>query len=113
MKRLFTAAAALLLSVLVFAQTGGIKGTVVSRAGRVPVSGAEMTLAQNGRVLAELSSGQDGAFLIEGLSDGVYELTVKADEFSDLTVFVTVDKGYIKDLIFVSLASCSIAYFSI
>ena len=103
MKRLFTAAAALLLSVLVFAQTGGIKGTVVSRAGRVPVSGAEMTLAQNGRVLAELSSGQDGAFLIEGLSDGVYELTVKADEFSDLTVFVTVDKGYIKDLIFVSL----------
>ena len=105
MKKLFTAAAALLLSVLLSAQafTGGIKGTVVNRAGRVPIPGAEMTLSQDGRLLAELTSGQEGEFLIEGLADGVYQLAVKADEFSDLTVFVTVDKGFIKDLIFVSL----------
>ena len=103
MKRLFTAAAALLLSVLVFAQTGGIKGTVVNRAGRVPIPGAQMTLSQDGRVLTQLGSGSNGEFLIEGLADGVYELTVKADDFSDLTVFVTVDKGFIKDLIFVSM----------
>ena len=105
MKKLFTAAAALLVAVLAFAQgfTGGIKGTVVSRAGRVPIPGAEMTLSQDGRLLAELTSGQEGEFLIEGLADGVYQLAVKADEFSDLTVFVTVDKGFIKDLIFVSL----------
>ena len=105
MKKLLTVAAALLLSVLVFAQvpTGGIKGTVVSRAGRVPVSGAEMVLSQDGRLLAEITSGSEGEFLIEGLADGVYQLTVTADEFSDLTVFVTVDKGFIKDLIFVSL----------
>ena len=105
MKKLLTVAAALLLAVLASAQafTGGIKGTVVSRAGRVPVQGAEMTLSQDGKLLAELTSGPEGQFLIEGLADGVYELSVKADEFSDLTVFVTVDKGFIKDLIFVSL----------
>ncbi len=105
MKKLLTVAAALLLSVLVFAQayTGGIKGTVVSRAGRVPVSGAEMVLSQDGRLLAEITSGSEGEFLIEGLADGVYQLKVTADEFSDLTVFVTVDKGFVKDLIFVSL----------
>ncbi len=105
MKKLFTVAAALLFSVLVFAQayTGGIKGTVVSRAGRVPVSGAEMVLSQDGRQLAEITSGSEGQFLIEGLADGVYQLKVTADEFSDLTVFVTVDKGFVKDLIFVSL----------
>ena len=105
MKKLLTVAAALLFSVLVFAQayTGGIKGTVVSRAGRVPVSGAEMVLSQDGRQLAEITSGSEGQFLIEGLADGVYQLKVTADEFSDLTVFVTVDKGFVKDLIFVSL----------
>ena len=105
MKKLLTVAAALLFSVLVFAQayTGGIKGTVVSRAGRVPVSGAEMVLSQDGRQLAEITSGSEGQFLIEGLADGVYQLKVTAEEFSDLTVFVTVDKGFVKDLIFVSL----------
>ena len=105
MKRLLTATAALLLAVSAFAQvfTGGIKGTVVNRAGRVPVPGAEMVLSQGGKVLAELASGPDGAFLVEGLADGVYELSVQADEFAPLTVFVTVDKGFIKDLIFVSL----------
>ena len=58
-----TAAAALFLSALLFAQTftGGIKGTVVSRAGRVPVSGAEMVLSQDGRQLAEITSGSEGA----------------------------------------------------
>ena len=105
MKKLLTVASALLFSVLVFAQayTGGIKGTVVSRAGRIPVSGAEMVLSQDGRQLAEITSGSEGQFLIEGLADGVYQLKVTADEFSDLTVFVTVDKGFVKDLIFVSL----------
>ena len=103
MKKLITAAVALFFAVLAFAQTGGIKGTVVSRAGRIPVPGAELVLSQDGKLLAEIASGQEGEFLIEGLSDGIYQLDVKADEFSDLTVFVTVDKGFIKDLIFVSL----------
>ncbi|MBR6457613.1 MAG: carboxypeptidase regulatory-like domain-containing protein [Bacteroidales bacterium] len=105
MKKLFTAAAALLISALAFAQvfTGGIKGTVVSRAGRVPVPGAELVLSQNGKVLTETASGSEGQFLIENLPDGIYQLDVKADEFSALTVFVTVDQGFIKDLIFVSL----------
>ncbi|MBO4466253.1 MAG: carboxypeptidase regulatory-like domain-containing protein [Bacteroidales bacterium] len=105
MKKLFTAAAALLVAVLAFSQgfTGGIKGSVVSRAGRIPVAGAELVLSQDGKLLAEITSGAEGEFLIEGLADGIYQLDVKADEFSDLTVFVTVDKGFVKDLIFVSL----------
>ena len=103
MKKLFTAAAALLIAALAFAQTGGIKGSVVSRAGRMPVPGAELVLSQDGKLLAEMTSGAEGQFLFEGLADGVYQLEVKADEFSDLTVFVTVDQGFVKDLIFVSL----------
>ena len=41
-KRIFFAFAALLLSVSLWAQTGGVTGTVVNRSGRVPVTGAEV-----------------------------------------------------------------------
>ena len=103
MKKLFSVAAALLVALCAFAQTGGVKGTVVSRAGRVPVSGAAMVLSQDGRTVAEFTSGSQGEFLAEGIADGVYQLSVSAAEFAPLTVFVTIDKGFIKDLIFVSL----------
>ena len=49
-----------------------------------------MVLSQDGRTLAEFTSGSDGAFLVEGIADGVYQLSVTADEFAPLTVFVTV-----------------------
>ena len=102
-KVLFTIAATL-CSLALFAQSdfGGVRGTVVNRAGRVPVAGAELTLSQGGAVFAAVKSDAEGKFLVEGLSNGIYDMTVKAVGFLDANVNVTIE-GYIKDLVFVGL----------
>ena len=92
-------------SLLVFAQRndwGGVKGTVVNRAGRAPIAGAALTLAQAGETVATAVSDADGKFLIEALPNGMYDLTVNANGFLDAHVNVTVE-GYVKDLIFVGM----------
>ena len=92
-------------SLLVFAQRndwGGVKGTVVNRAGRAPIAGAAITLAQAGETVATAVSDADGKFLIEALPNGMYDLTVNANGFLDAHVNVTVE-GYVKDLIFVGM----------
>ena len=96
---------ALLLSLEVLAQTfsGGVKGTVVDRAGRIPIQGAELKLSKNGEVLATVKSDANGFFLIESLDNGMYDMTVSADGFTESVVNVTVDKGFIKDMMYVSL----------
>ena len=106
-KKLSTLSAALLLSLAVFAQTwtGGVKGTVVNRAGRIPVAGAQLTLSKGSELVADVKSASDGSFLVENLEDGVYSMTVKAVGFVPANVNVTVDSGFIKDLIFVSLVA--------
>ena len=73
MKRLMTTAMALLLAIAAFAQTGGVKGTVVDRQGRKPVQGAALTLSRGGQTLAEGVTDKEGAFLIEDLADGMYD----------------------------------------
>ena len=88
-----------------FAQlpTGGVKGVVVSRAGRVPVAGAEVVLLQGGHSVASARSASDGSFLIEALADGMYDMQVSADGYVTSNVNVTVDDGFVKDMMFVSL----------
>ncbi len=95
----------MLLSLTLLAQTGGVKGTVVDRQGRVPVSGAKMVLSQKGIRIAECTSRTDGGFVIEALPDGMYDMNVTADGYNDIFVNVTVDKGYVKDLVFVTLTA--------
>ena len=104
-KRLAFSLALLLLSAAMWAQfpTGGVKGVVVNRAGRAPVQGAEITLSQGDTKVATFTTGADGAFLIEDLADGVYSMTVTADGFTTADVNVTVDNGFIKDMMFLSL----------
>ena len=97
--------AALLCSLSLFAQEsdwGGVKGTVVNRAGRAPIAEAALTLSQNGETVATATSDAEGKFLIEGLPNGIYDITIKAAGFLDATVNVTVE-GYVKDLIFVGM----------
>ena len=103
-KALLTLAAVLTCSLALLAQSdfGGVTGTVVNRAGRVPVAGAAMTLSLGGEVVAEGQSGEDGKFLFEGLPNGIYDMSVQAPGFVPSNVNVTVE-GYVKDLIFVSL----------
>ncbi|MCM1176239.1 MAG: carboxypeptidase regulatory-like domain-containing protein [Clostridium sp.] len=106
LRKLIVAFAALLCSVSLFAQaSGGVKGTVVNRSGRIPVVGAMITISQNGEVVASEKVASDGKFLFEGLDDGMYAMSVKAPGFNDVNVNVTVDKGFVKDLIFVSMVA--------
>ncbi len=101
------AAAALLCSLSLSAQTsgvGGVKGTVVNRAGRVPVSNARITIVKDAEAVVDGFSHSDGKFLFEGLEDGQYLMTVEAAGFLPSRINLTVE-GYVKDLIFVSLVA--------
>ena len=96
--------ATLLSALSIFAQSdrGGVTGTVVNRAGRIPVADAVITLSHDGETVVAGVSGENGKFLFEGLLNGVYSMTVEAPGFVTANVNVTVE-GYVKDLIFVSL----------
>ena len=96
---------AVLCTLSLFAQKsdwGGVKGTVVNRAGRAPIAGAVLTLSQDSENVASATTDADGKFLIEGLPNGMYDMTVKAPGFLDANVNVTIE-GYVKDLIFVGM----------
>ena len=103
-KKLLFAIAALLCSMSLFAQSGegGVRGTVVNRAGRTPIADAALTFSLGGERVADATSDAEGRFLVEGLQNGIYDMTVKAPGFLDAHVNVTVE-GYIKDLIFVGM----------
>ena len=105
-KKLILTIAAVLCAASLFAQGqwGGVKGTVVNRAGRAPIAGADITLSQKGETAATATSDSEGRFLVEGLQNGVYDMTVKANGFLDAHVNVTVE-GYVKDLIFVGMTA--------
>ena len=103
-KKLLLTIAAVLCSVVLFAQNpwGGVKGTVVNRAGRAAVPQAEIVLSQNGQQIATAQADGEGRFLVEGLENGMYDMTVRANGYLDAHVNVTVE-GYVKDLIFVGM----------
>ena len=105
-KKLLLTIAAVLCTFSLFAQSqwGGVKGTVVNRAGRSAVPGASIELSQNGQNVATTQADAEGKFLVEGLLNGVYDMIVKANGFLDAHVNVTVE-GYVKDLIFVGLVA--------
>ena len=77
-RKLLLTIAAVLCATGLFAQGewGGVKGTVVNRAGRAPIAGASLTISQFGETLATATSDADGFFLIEGLPNGMYDMTV-------------------------------------
>ena len=104
-KKVLLSIAAVLCACSLFAQKsdwGGVKATVVNRAGRAPIASAVIILSQNGVEQATATSDAEGKFLIEGLPNGIYDMIVKAPGFLDANVNVTVE-GYVKDLIFVGM----------
>ena len=106
-KKLILALAALLSSVALLAQTptGGVKGTVINRNGRQPVENARLVLMQGAAQVAQVTSDQEGNFLIEGLADGIYTLVIEAPEFLETQVQVTVNDGYVKNMFNLSLTT--------
>ena len=88
-KLLLTTIAAVLCSLSLLAQKsdwGGVKGTVVNRAGKAPIASAVIMLSQNGTEQATATTDAEGKFLIEGLQNGIYDMTVKAPGFLDANV---------------------------
>ena len=110
MKRFIVAAIAALLSISAFSQTlseGGIKATVVSREGRTPIAGANVELKKGGVKMQELRTGNDGKFFFQDLANDNYSLIVAAPGYTETQVNVTVEKGLVRDLIFVTLVPAS------
>ena len=75
---------------------------MVNRAGRMPIAQAVLTFSQNGETYVTATSDAEGKFLVEGLPNGIYDVTIKAPGFLDARVNVTVE-GYVKDIIFVGM----------
>ena len=84
-KKVLLFVAAVLCSTFLSAQTGagGVRGTVVNRAGRAPIAEAVLTFSLNGEKVAEATSDAAGKFLVEGLQNGIYDMTIKASGFLD------------------------------
>ena len=95
MKRIILTITAAFCSLALFAQTptGGVKGTVVNRNGRVPVENARLILRSGAADIATVTSAQDGTFVIPGLAAGNYTLVIDAPEFRESQVQVTVRAG--------------------
>ncbi|MBR6632128.1 MAG: carboxypeptidase regulatory-like domain-containing protein, partial [Alistipes sp.] len=87
MKRFLLTMFCALLSFAAFAQQGGMKGTIVSREDRQPISGVAISVDG---VAINTTTNSDGEFLIEGLDPGQYLLRFDAPEFEELTVMVRV-----------------------
>lgn len=79
-----------------------LKGTVVNRAGRTPVSNAELLVYSGQDLVASRYSSADGTFIVDGLVSGNYTLKVNAPGFMPSQVNVKME-GFDKDLMFVSL----------
>ena len=102
-KRLILTIVALAVSATLFAQTGGVSGTVVNRDGRQPVENATLELTQGAVQIATGKSADDGTFRFKGLSDGMYTLIVKAPDFLDAQIQFAVVDGQVKNLFNVGL----------
>lgn len=105
LRKILLAFAATLLSAGLFAQTptGGVKGTVVSRSDRAPIQQATIAIYRGATEVAATESDDSGAFLVEGLADGIYDMVVIATDYLDTRVNVTVNDGYVKNMFNVSM----------
>lgn len=97
--KLFLAILFAVFSLPLFAQGGGIKGVVVSRAGRALIDDAKVTLLG---VTPRTVYTEKGAFEFRDVAPGNYQLLFEAGDFQTMQVGVTVDKT-VKDLNFISL----------
>lgn len=89
-----------LLSLGALAQTGGVKGRVVSRTGRTAIDGAKVVV--NPGDYSVMTDAQ-GNFVFDGLENGEYTLTVEAPEFEEQTLVIRVE-DMMRDLNMVILA---------
>ena len=87
MRKLLLTIFSLALAVSAFAQSGGMKGVIVSREDREPITGVTLYLDD---IKREVTINQNGEFYIEGLAPGEYKLRFEAADYEDLEVMVRV-----------------------
>ena len=108
MKRLFILTACLLAGLASYAQGfGGIKASIVNRMGRSPIAGAKVELSRSGEGIASAKADAEGRFLFDRIEDGNYSILVTAPGFVETEINVTVEKGLMRDLIFVTMTPSS------
>ena len=97
-------------TVSAFAQdfSGGVKGTVASRAGRVPIKDALVTVYTS-PANRTVYTAEDGKFLVDNLADGIYRMTVEAAGYYTDDIEVKVQNGTVNDLFIVTLSPESVA----
>ncbi len=83
-----------MLSVVAFAQDGGVKGRVVSREGRTALSNVKVVIDALG---VSATTDANGCFELDQLPRGNYNVRFESPEFEDLDIMVRVDK-IVKDL---------------
>ena len=83
-----------LLATSVFAQSGGVKGRVLSRNGRTAVGNAEVVVVGTD---FKVKTNGEGYFELQGVPAGDYKLSFVAPEFENLDIFVKVENG-VKDI---------------
>ena len=107
MKKLFMAILALALSAAALAQgfSGGVKALVVNRNGKAPVPGAKVELMSGSDLVASTKTASDGSFLISEVANGSYTLIVSAPDFTDARINLAVERGFVRDLVFVTLTA--------
>lgn len=105
-RKLLFATILLLASFTTYGQqhSGGVKGTIISRADRSPITNAQIVLKLNSEEIAIAMTDNQGRFSIENLPDGIYELNIKATDYIDSKVNVTIEKGYVVNLFNISLS---------
>ncbi len=79
-----------LVSLVSYAQQGGIKGKVVSRTDRVAVGNVEVTIDSTGQ---RVKTDQEGNFSLGNLPKGDYKLTFSNPEYEALDLVVRVGDG--------------------
>ncbi len=84
----------LLLPTAALAQQGGIRGQVIARDGRAALGNVEVVAEPSG---LRVTTDAEGRFLLEGLSEGDYELRFLTPDYEELQVRVRVTDG-VKDI---------------
>ena len=105
MKKLFATLTLALLALSLLAQTGGIKGVIVNRSGRTPIAGAVLKLSAEGVEQASATTLPDGSFSFDKLPNGSYQIEVESPGFMGTSIFATIEKGLVRDVMEVSLTS--------
>lgn len=99
-KKIFIAFCMMLCALGLMAQehTGGVKGNIVSRFDRSPVSNAGIALYSGTTQIASTVSATDGSFLIENISNGMYELVIDASDYIKIKSHIAIIDGSIKNM---------------